>query len=117
MTAEPLSDEWVDDLIAASAAVEPVCDRSAVVEFTIGKKTRAAVEIAGGRFAGPAADAEPAVSLPTTAAQLATFVDGSASMARAYMQGDLKPVGSTGALLAVVALFEDPAFRQALAGS
>ena len=38
-------------------------------------------------------------------------------MARAYMEGDLKPVGSTGALLAVVSLFEDPEFRRALSGS
>ena len=117
MTVEPLSDGWVDALVWASARVEPASARSAVVEFTIGKKTRAAVAIAGGRFVGPAPDGdEPEVSIPSTAAQLATFVDGSESMAQAYMRGDLKPVGSTGALLAVVALFEDPEFREALIG-
>ena len=113
MTVEPLSDGWVDALVWASARVEPASARSAV----IGMKTRAAVAIAGGRFVGPAPDGdEPEVSIPSTAAQLATFVDGSESMAQAYMRGDLKPVGSTGALLAVVALFEDPEFREALIG-
>jgi hypothetical protein len=116
MTVEPSLVGWVDALVAASAEVEPAQERSAVVEFTVGKKTSVAVEIVGGRFVGPAPAAEPAVSIPTTAAQLSSFVDGSASMARAYMQGDLKPVGSTGALLAVVSLFEDPVFREALAG-
>ncbi len=112
--AATLDDAWVDALIGASAACEPALARSAVVEFTIGKTQRAAVEIVDGRVVGPAGEAEPDVSIPLTGAQLAEFSSGEASMTQAYMRGDLKPVGSTGALLAVLALFDDEAFRQTL---
>ena len=111
-----LDDGWVASLVAASGAIEPVVARSAVVEFTIGKRQQALVELVDGRFTGPADDgAEPDVSLPVTADQLAGFVAGDESMSQAYMRGDVKPVGSTGALLPVLALFDDPQFRAALA--
>ena len=111
-----LDDAWVEALVAASAATQATVPRSAVVEFTIGKRQQVAVEMVDGRFTGPAGEAEPDVSMPCTADQLAAFVDGEESMTRAYMRGDFKPVGSTGALLPVLALFDDPEFRTALAG-
>jgi hypothetical protein len=117
MAVEPLGEEWVAGLVEASGRAVTPCIRSAVVEFTIGRKASTAVEIVDGRVVGPAGDAEPGLSVPVTADQLASFVDGSESMARAYMRGDLKPVGSTGALLAIISLFEDPAFRTALAAA
>lgn len=109
-----LSDEWVSGLVAASAALDPPGDRTAVVAVTIGKKQQAVLDIVDGRVIG-AGDADAATStVPVTAAQLAAFSDGSESVARAYMQGDLKPVGSTGGFLALVELFENPSFREAL---
>lgn len=126
MAASDLDQAWVDAVVAASDAVEPALATSAVVEFTIGKTKRAALQITDGRVTGPASSdtaadgdaeggSEPEVSIPVTAAQLASFCDGSESMSKAFMRGDLKPVGSTGALLPLFALFDDPAFVAALA--
>lgn len=113
-----LDEAWVAGMVEASRSAAAPVDRSAVVEFTIGKTKRAVVEVSGGRIVG-AAEAEVGdddidLSIPLTAAQLESFSTGAESMSQAYMRGDLKPVGSTGALLAVLALFDDPDFRQAL---
>jgi hypothetical protein len=112
-----LDEAWIEGLVEASGAAEAPVPRSALVAFTIGKSQRVALEIVDGRVVGPspAGDDEVDVSIPVTAQQLAGFADGSQSMSRAYMRGDLKPVGSTGALLAILALFDDPSFRAALA--
>ncbi len=110
-----LDDAWIAAMVAASAGLGDAGDRSAVVTMTIGKKQKAVLSIVDGRVVGAGADDDAAVTVPTTAAQLAAFVDGTESVARAYMQGDLKPVGATGAFLPLVELFEDPAFRSGLA--
>lgn len=109
-----LDDDWVAEMIAASSDLTG--DRSAVVAVTIGKKQQAVLSIESGRVVGSGDADAVAVTVPVTSDQLASFVDGSESVAKAYMRGDLKPVGSTGALLAFVELFENPAFRQNLAG-
>lgn len=124
MAAADLDDAWIEAVALASQSAEVALPASGVAVFTIGKTKRAALQIADGRVTGPAAEAAedgPAadvgtVSIPVTAAQLASFCDGTESMSKAFMRGDLKPVGSTGALLPVLALFDDPAFREALAG-
>lgn len=108
-----LSEEWVAAMVEASA------DRSApgasgVVAFAIGKTKQAVVEIVDGRVTG-AVDDEPPVTIPLTAKQLSALVDGSESLAQAFMRGDVKPVGATGPLLAAVELFEDANFRQRFA--
>ncbi len=123
MAAADLDDAWVEAVAGASRAAEVALTPSAVVAFTIGKTKRATLQIVDGRVTGPAAVDEgdggdgddPDVTIPVTAAQLASFCDGSESMSKAFMRGDLKPVGSTGALLPVFALFDDPAFLEALA--
>ena len=109
-----LDDAWVEELVAASADVSG--DRSAVVAVTIGKKQQAVLTIEAGRVTGGGDAEAAAVSVPVTSDQLRSFMDGSESVAQAYMRGDLKPVGSTGALLAFVELFENPDFRNNLAG-
>lgn len=121
MAATDLDQAWIDAVTGASQAVEPALAASAVVEFTIGKTKRAVLQIDEGRVTGaaggpdqPDGGVEPEVSIPVTGAQLASFCDGSESMSKAFMRGDLKPVGSTGALLPLFALFDDPAFVDAL---
>ncbi|MGH1489261.1 MAG: hypothetical protein ACRBK7_07700 [Acidimicrobiales bacterium] len=109
-----LDEAWIESLVAASAALDDHGDLSAVVAVTIGKKQKAILSIVDGRVVGPGEEDAVAVTVPTTGAQLATFVDGSESVARAYMQGDLKPVGAIGDFLALVELFEAPAFREHL---
>lgn len=109
-----LTDGWVAGLVDASLRVEVAGRRSGVVEFTIGKTERAVIEIADGRVVGVGDDHAIDVSIPTTVEQLSALIDGSESLAQAYMRGDIKPVGSTGALLALVELFECDEFRQHL---
>ena len=111
--AEPLSDAWILDLVAASAeaADDQVGDRSGVIAFAIGKSRRAVVSMVDGRIVGPieAAEAEIDVSIPVTEEQLVDYLSGSESMAQAYIRGDIKPVGSTGPLLALIELVESGA--------
>lgn len=113
-----LDEAFVADVVAASAGLDGG-GRSATVAVTIGKTKSVVLEIQDGRVTGgqvrPAGDGEVGVTVPVTGDQLDQFRDGSESVARAYMRGDLKPVGSTGALLAFVELFENPDFRAALA--
>ncbi len=107
-----LDEAFVAALTEASGAVERPMPRSAAVEVTIGKTERAVVDVVDGRVVGSVDDdRQPDVSIPVTAAQLDDFVAGSDSMTQAYMRGDLKPVGSTGALLPMLALFDDEGFR------
>ena len=112
-----LDDAWIKSLVTASAGLDAVGDSSAVVAFTIGKKQKAVLEIVDGRVTGAGEEEAVAVTVPTTTDQLAAFSTGTESFARSYMMGDVKPVGSTGALLAIIALFEDPDFRDALSAS
>lgn len=110
---EPLSEAWVESLVEASD------DRSSpglsgTVAVAIGKTKRAAFEITDGRVTG-AGDDEPGVTIPVTAKQLAAILDGSESLAQAFMRGDVKPEGATGPLMAAVELFEDVNFRLRLA--
>ncbi len=108
-TAEALTDEWVQELIAATAELASTEAPSTPVALTIGKKRGAVLVLEGGRVVGGSAGLEgEAVELtvPTTAEQLEQFLDGTDSMARAYMRGDIKPVGPTGQLLYLVEIFE-----------
>jgi hypothetical protein len=116
VSVEPLSEAWVAALVAASEAVPVAGRRSAVVEFAIGKKTKAVVVLGDGRVTGPGGDdTEPELTVPVTGAQLQSYCDGSASMSTDYMRGDFKPVGPTAAILALVELFDHPDFIAALA--
>lgn len=107
-----LDDQWVTELVSASASVDG--ERSATVAVTIGKKQQAVLSIEDGKVVGVGDADHIEVTVPVTSAQLASFIDGTESVAQAYMRGDLKPVGSTGALLAFVELFENPTFRDNL---
>lgn len=112
---DALSDEWIDAAIEASR--HRASGRSGTVAMTIGKKTVAVLEIADGRVvASGGSDVERAgVTIPVTGAQLSSLIDGSESLAMAFMRGDVKPAGATGPLLAAVELFEDETFRSRLA--
>ncbi len=112
---EALTAEWIDVLAQASVAAPSAGGRSGVVAVTIGKKRRAVLTIEAGRVVGGGDDDAVEVTVPTTVDQLASIVDGSESLARAYMRGDIKPVGSVGALLALIELFESDAFRSEVA--
>lgn len=111
---ELLSDAWVDALATASVDRSGL-GTSGVVAVAIGKTKRAVFEIADGQVLVTRTDQEPGVTIPVTAKQLAAILDGSESLAQAFMRGDVKPDGATGPLMAAVELFEDASFRQRLA--
>ena len=112
--AELLSTEWIAVLAEASSDRDgpPL---SGVVEIAVGKTKQARFTIADGRVVGPTDD-DAGVRVPVTAKQLAALMEGSESLAQAYIRGDIKPEGATGPLLALVELFEDETFRSRLAG-
>ena len=115
---DPLSEAWIEALVEASRDRTGV-GTAGVVALAIGKSKRAVFEIVDGKVAtvASAGEGEPAaeVTIPVTAKQLAAIVDGSESLAQAFMRGDVKPEGATGPLLAVIELFEDATFRTRLA--
>lgn len=112
-----LDDALVAAMVDASAGLDDLGDAAATVAITIGKKQKVVLDISGGRVVGAGDEDQVAVTVPTTGAQLVALVEGTESVARAYMQGDLKPVGATGAFLPFVELFENAEFRSSLAAA
>ncbi len=112
---EALSEEWVEAVVAASAGADAdsIGDRSGLVELTIGKKRRAVLAMVDGRIVGSsdAADDDIDVSIPFSEDQLRGYLTGEDSIARAYIRGDVKPVGSTGPWLSFVELVESGSLR------
>ncbi len=111
------SPEWLAHLVEASnkADLKSVFDDdSAVVALKIGKKS-CVFELRGGRVLTSRPEAEPDVVIPVTAKQLAGIVDGSVVLSKAYMQGDIKPVGSSRGLLHVIELFDHESVQGHLA--
>ncbi len=106
MTAEALSEEWVEALVAASADAPETTARPATVALAIGKTKRAVLALEAGRVTGPGADDEVEVTVPVTGAQLNDLLAGRESMATSYIRGDVKPEGAIGAFLSLVELFE-----------
>lgn len=109
-----LNEAWIAGLVEASAGLADGCGHSGVVAVTIGKSQQAVLDIVDGRVVGSGDADSVAVTVPVTTEQLEGYTTGAISMATDYMRGDVKPVGSTGAFLALLGLFENPSFRTAL---
>ena len=109
MTDTELS-SWLDQLVETLGA-DPVStsfgDEEAVVAVAIGKKAQN-FKIAAGTI-NPVGDSEAAVRIPLTKKQLEAVLDGSLSLSEAYMRGDIKPEGSTRALLMAIEIFDGSA--------
>lgn len=102
----PLPDGWVDRLVAGSARTPARPGLAATLALCVGPDEPTVLEIRDGQVVGTS-DGEAQVELPLTAAQVEALADGTLSLARAYMRGDVKPVGSSGAIAVVVEVFED----------
>lgn len=113
MTLAPLSDVWVEAVVAASAQREAIRGLDGIVTLAIGKTTKVTLDIASGRVTGRV-DAAGEVEVPFTKAQLAAWADGEFDLSVAYMKGDLKPTGATGPFLALLAVMDDPAVVSAV---
>jgi hypothetical protein len=106
----------------AAALVGASSDRSglpgrAVVAVTVGGGDELVIEIVDGRATGPGPADEVEVAVSISADRFSAFLSGDDSLAQAFMRGDVKPVGSTGPLLALVELLEDPEVRRRLAAA
>lgn len=104
--APAFSPEWVSALVAASAGRGGVPSVSGVVGLGTGKKSSVVLNITEGQVTGPI-DSEPEVVIPISEAQIDAWNKGELSLSVAYMKGDLKPVGSTGALLAALEVLDN----------
>jgi hypothetical protein len=109
-SAPPFSDDWVAELVEASAGREPIGGLSGVVALGVGSKVDAAnaevtVAIDDGRLTGRS-DETPEVVVGLSKKQLAAWRNGELLLAEAYMQGDLKPVGASGPLFAALELLD-----------
>ena len=88
-------------------ATEGRCDGAGLrgrVAFGIGSST-VTMEFIDGRVAGPS-DAAPQVVISITGKQFDAWASGALSLTVAYMQGDVKPEGSTRALLAALEVLD-----------
>ena len=108
-------DRFVELAVEASASRVPA-PTSGLVSLQV-DGAPIGLEIVEGRVVGPGPVGEARVAVPLTGQQLRAIVDGSLSMAQAFMKGDIKPDGATGPLLALIELFEDDEFRQGLASA
>jgi len=99
-------DQWGETLVASSLVIGQPSNRSAVIAVETGKKTSVVLAIESGRAVGLSED-EAEVTVPSTVEQLRAYGNRTRSIAEDYMRGDIKPVGSIGAFLALVELFEN----------
>lgn len=104
--ADHFNDAFVDAIVAATADRAELAGSSGIVGLGIGKKVLATLEIVDGRVVGPT-DAEPAVTIVFTGAQVESWLGGELHLSQAYMRGDLKPVGHTGPLTAALEILDD----------
>lgn len=105
--------DLVARLVSATAGRRHPSGLTGLVAFGIGSKPVTLV-FEGGQVLG-ATDAEPHAVLALTKKQFEAWGSGELSLSVAYMQGDVKPEGSTGALLAALEVLDDPEVRAALA--
>ncbi len=105
LNSEAFSEEWVAELVEASAERVGVPGVSGIVGLGTGKKPKVVLQFSEGKVLGTS-DAEPEVIIPIPDAQLDLWAQGELKLTVAYMKGDVKPVGSTGALLAALEVLD-----------
>jgi hypothetical protein len=110
MTA-PVMPELVEQLRAATAERACASGLVGIVAFGVGSEPPV-MAFEQGRVVGPSA-LRPQATIKLTRKQFEAWSAGELSLSRAYMKGDLKPEGSTGALLAALEVLDDP---QVIAG-
>lgn len=109
-TAEPFTEAFIDELVALSADRPTIPGLSGDVGLGIGSKVDASkvsvvMAIVDGRAVGTT-DRTPEIVIGLSKKQVPEWLDGSLVLARAYMEGDLKPVGASGPLFAALELLD-----------
>lgn len=82
-------------------------------QLLIGKEKQVAVCIQDGRLVGES-QGIPDCEMPFSKPQAEAFLDGRLKLSVEYMRGDLKPTGSTAAIVALIDALDDLAERRAL---
>lgn len=104
--------QWAADLVAASATASPRPGLDARVAVTVGSESPVLLDIRDGRIvdatAAEAGRTDVDVEVPLSPEVFEAAATGELSLAVAYMRGDVKPVGSTGALAVFLEVVEDP---------
>ncbi|NNE97244.1 MAG: hypothetical protein HKN24_14585 [Acidimicrobiales bacterium] len=91
---------WLDAAIEASKDREPTGLHGSA-RLMLGKAELLTVQIEDGRVVGPAAVVAEC-EVPFSPSQVEALAEGSLNLAVEYMRGDLKPTGSTAAIVAVI---------------
>lgn len=106
LSAEVFTEDWVAELVEATSGRTGVPGVSGIVGLGHGKAPKVVIGISEGKVLGPS-DAEPEVIIPISKAQVEEWTKGDLKLTVAYMKGDIKPVGSTGALLAALEVLDN----------
>lgn len=109
-TAEPFTEAFVDELVALSANRPLIPGLSGDVGLGVGSKVDASkvsvvVAIVDGKVTGQT-DRGPDVVIGLSKNQVPEWLSGELVLAEAYMKGDLKPAGASGALFAGLELLD-----------
>lgn len=99
-----LDQTWLDRAVEVTAG-RPDTGLDGTAVITVGKEAVLTVIIEGGRVVGEGG-AEGDCELPFTRRQLDAYLAGDLDPTVEYMRGDLKPTGSTQAILAALDVLE-----------
>lgn len=91
---------WLEQAVTALAD-RPATGLDGTADLLIGKTVQISVQVEDGRIVGSASGIAEC-QFPFTKVQVESFVAGEMKLAVNYMRGDLKPTGSTAAILAVI---------------
>lgn len=118
---------WAESLGERMAAIEPGTGGTGVVEWVVSGGDPDHIwirwDVADGRvtqvkiFDAAGTDDEVDTTVPLTRANAEAVIAGEIDPAQAYMRGDLKPEGSSGAWFALLSAWARPEVRQALTGT
>ena len=95
-----LDHSWLASAITASSD-RPGTGLHGTAQLLIGKSELITVRVENGRVVGEA-PGTPECQIPLSQKQADALADGRLKLSLEYMRGDLKPTGSTAAILAVI---------------
>jgi len=109
-SAEPFTEEFVAELVAASADRAPIPGLSGDIGLGIGSKVDASkvavvIAIVDGQVTGPT-DRPAEAIIGLSKKQMPEWLSGDLVLAAEYMKGDLKPTGASGPLFAGLELLD-----------
>ncbi len=99
-----LDQAWLDAAVEATAA-RPATGLDGTASIVVGKERALTIEVSDGRIVGEATGAAQC-EVPFTPRQVEAYLSGNLRPAVEYMRGDMKPTGSTRAILAVLDALE-----------